>query len=34
LAKRSALFAPEAERAALHHFVGSLIARRPTGDQL
>jgi len=33
LAKRAALFAPEAERAALHHLVGSLIARRPIGDQ-
>ncbi len=33
LAKRSALFEPEAERAALHHLVGSLLARRPIGDQ-
>ncbi len=30
-AKRSALFAPEAERAALHQLVGSLMARRSTG---
>ncbi len=31
LAKRSALFAPDAERAALHQLVGTLMARRSAG---
>jgi len=31
LAPRAALFAPEAERAALHQLVGSLVAHRSTG---
>ena len=31
LALRAALFAPEAERAALHGLVGSLLAQPPTG---
>lgn len=32
LAPRAALFAPAAERAALHQLVGSLMARHPTGS--
>ena len=32
LAPRASLFAPEAERAALHQLVGSLMARRSTGQ--